>query len=155
MIVLPWPPAELSSNARGHWAKKASATRKYRDDAMLCALAAKAVAPAEGEIALTIRFVPPNNRMDRANYPAMVLRAASRNARNGGENLPCAPSRMLARPRKNPTTLLTIQGGFASSESPHRTEPVTPCRVTPLTRLPALGVTKPNTASSKLAERPA
>lgn len=72
MIVLPWPPADLSSNARGHWAKKASATRKYREDAMLCALAAKAVAPAEGEIALTIRFVPPNNRMDRANYPAMV-----------------------------------------------------------------------------------
>lgn len=71
-IILPWPPAALSGNARLHWGQKARATRKYRADAKLCTLAAKPTVPAEGEIALTIRFVPPHNRMDRANYPAMV-----------------------------------------------------------------------------------
>lgn len=71
-IILPWPPSALSSNARGHWAKRARATAKYRDDARLCTLAAKPRVPDEGEIALTIRFVPPHNRFDRANYPAML-----------------------------------------------------------------------------------
>lgn len=70
-IVLPWPPSALSSNARGHWAKKARATAKYRNDARLCAIAAKVRAPAEGKIALTIRFVPPHGRYDEANLPAM------------------------------------------------------------------------------------
>lgn len=73
MIVLPWPPAALSSNSRGHWGAKARATAKYRNDARLCTLAAKpTVPPAEGDIALTIRCVPPHNRFDRANYPAML-----------------------------------------------------------------------------------
>jgi Holliday junction resolvase RusA-like endonuclease len=72
VIVLPWPSSALSSNARGHWAKKARATAKYRDDARLCTLAAKPCIPAEGEIAVTVRFVPPHNRGDRANYPAML-----------------------------------------------------------------------------------
>lgn len=72
MITLPWPPAALSSNARGHWTTRARATRKYRDDARLCTLAAKPSVPAEGEIALTIRFVPPHRRFDPANYPAMA-----------------------------------------------------------------------------------
>lgn len=72
MIVLPWPPSALSSNARGHWAKKARATAKYRDDARLCTLATKPRVPDGDEIALTIRFVPPHNRFDRVNYPAMI-----------------------------------------------------------------------------------
>lgn len=72
LVVLPWPPSALSSNARGHWAKRARATRKYRDDARLATLAAKVPVPPEGEIALTVRFVPPHNRGDRANWPAMV-----------------------------------------------------------------------------------
>lgn len=72
MITLPWPPAALSSNARSHWATKARATKKYRGDAKLCALAAKPQIPSEGEIALTIRFVPPHRRFDRVNLPAML-----------------------------------------------------------------------------------
>lgn len=71
-ITLPWPPAALSSNARSHWAQKARATKTYRRQAELCTLAAKPTVPAEGEIAMTIRFVPPNNRMDRANMPSML-----------------------------------------------------------------------------------
>jgi Holliday junction resolvase RusA-like endonuclease len=72
MITLPWPPASLSSNARGHWATKSRATKKYRAEAALCTMAAKPIVPAEGEIALTIRFVPPHNRGDVVNYPALL-----------------------------------------------------------------------------------
>lgn len=72
LILLPWPPAALSSNARGHWAKKARATAKYRSDARLCTLAAKPSVPADGEIALTVRFVPPHNRFDAVNLPSMI-----------------------------------------------------------------------------------
>lgn len=71
-----------------------------------------------------------------------IAMRVTRNApRNGGENLPCAPLRVLARLRKNPTTLLTIQGGFAPSETPPNTGDVARGCVTPPTRLPALGVT--------------
>lgn len=72
IIILPWPPAALSSNSRCHWAKKARATAKYRSDARLCTLAAKPSVPAEGDIALTVCFVPPHNRFDVANLPAML-----------------------------------------------------------------------------------
>lgn len=72
VITLPWPPAALSSNARGHWAKKAAATKKYRADACTLTKAAKATVPAEGLIPLTIRFVPPHNRYDPSNMPAML-----------------------------------------------------------------------------------
>lgn len=74
-IVLPWPPAELSSNARVHWAKRARATKKYRGDANMATLAARPVVPSDGDIALTVRFVPPHNRMDRGNYPGMAKAA--------------------------------------------------------------------------------
>lgn len=71
-IILPWPPAALSSNARVHWTKRARATRKYRDDARLCTLAAKPTIPATGDIAIAVRFVPPHGRYDRANMAAMA-----------------------------------------------------------------------------------
>lgn len=37
-IVLPYPPSELSPNARCHWAAKAKKIKKYRQDARLFAL---------------------------------------------------------------------------------------------------------------------
>lgn len=42
IITLPLPPRALSPNARGHWAKKMKAVKKYREDAALAALAAGA-----------------------------------------------------------------------------------------------------------------
>ena len=30
-IELPWPPSDVSPNARGHWSKKAKAVKAYRD----------------------------------------------------------------------------------------------------------------------------
>lgn len=39
-VTLPWPPAALSPNSRVHWAKKASATAKYRSDCAYACMAA-------------------------------------------------------------------------------------------------------------------
>lgn len=45
-ITLPHPPKELSPNGRSHWAKKAKATKGYRDVACLLALGAMRRDPA-------------------------------------------------------------------------------------------------------------
>lgn len=72
MIVLPFPPSSLSGHAKGHWRAKAAETKKWRGWAHTAALAAKIDAPDEGDIALTIRFIPPNRRSDRTNFPNRV-----------------------------------------------------------------------------------
>lgn len=73
MITLPFPPAGLSGHAAGHWRAKAALTKQQREWARLATLEAKAVAPeGDGDIILNIRFVPPNNRGDRMNYPARL-----------------------------------------------------------------------------------
>lgn len=69
MIVLPFPPASLSGHAKGHWRTKAAATRKHRAWARAATLAARPAVPPEGDIAVRVRFVPPNRRGDRTNYP--------------------------------------------------------------------------------------
>ena len=61
MIVLPWPPKELSPNARVHWAVKARAAKQYR---ALCAwevVASKVKAP-KGKIRLRVEFLAPSRR---------------------------------------------------------------------------------------------
>lgn len=69
MIVLPFPPSSLSGHAKGHWRSKAAETKKWRAWAHSATLAAKASVQANGDIALTIRFYPPNMRGDRTNFP--------------------------------------------------------------------------------------
>jgi crossover junction endodeoxyribonuclease RusA len=68
-IMLPWPPASLSGHAGGHWRSKSSPTAKHREWARLATLAAHATAPATGDIRVHIRFVPPDRRGDRTNFP--------------------------------------------------------------------------------------
>ena len=69
MIVLPWPPSSLSGHADGRWRQKVAVTAKHRKWAFAATLAAKPSVPATGDIRVTIQFVPPNNRSDRANFP--------------------------------------------------------------------------------------
>ena len=77
MIVLSFPPAVLAGHARGKgdW-KRFAATQKWRalvkDAAGAQPLPELCNAPAytpEGDIALTVRFYPPNKRGDRVNFP--------------------------------------------------------------------------------------
>lgn len=61
-LTLPWPPKELSPNARQHWSKLARAKKAYR---AACAWTAKEQGAQRIEadrLHLTLVFVPPNRR---------------------------------------------------------------------------------------------
>lgn len=67
-FTLPWPPSLLSGHNEGHWADKSATVKKHREWAWKAVLEAKPVIPAEGDILLHIRFVPPDRRGDRTNF---------------------------------------------------------------------------------------
>lgn len=69
MIVLPFPPASLSGHAKGHWRAKSGPTAKHREWARLATKAAAPSVPVAGDICVHIRFVPPDRRGDRTNFP--------------------------------------------------------------------------------------
>lgn len=63
MIVLPWPPRELSPNARVHHHVKARAVKVYRESAYwLAEKASLRVPEGDGGIALRFDFHPPDKR---------------------------------------------------------------------------------------------
>lgn len=68
-FTLPFPPSSLSGHAKGHWRAKSGPTAKHRDWACKQTRAAKPVVPDEGDIVIRVRFVPPDRRGDRTNYP--------------------------------------------------------------------------------------
>lgn len=78
-IDLPWPPAQLSPNFRGHWRPIADAKRKYRGDALM--LARSALKHVDGlsrfePIRLSYEFFPPADRAyDRDNLAARMKAA--------------------------------------------------------------------------------
>lgn len=67
-LKLPWPPSALSPNARGYWAKKASAAKQYRRDCWVCALGQKADYQrafhhlGAGKLTMELVFHPPHLR---------------------------------------------------------------------------------------------
>lgn len=62
-VDLPWPPKELSPNARVHWSKKSKAAKSYRAACFLLAQQAKLTAPeATGRLHLWLSFFPPDRR---------------------------------------------------------------------------------------------
>ena len=73
MIELPWPPRELSPNARPHHMVRARATKAYRTTAHWAAKAVQARAPlGAGDIPLNVTFYPPSKRPDRQNMPGWI-----------------------------------------------------------------------------------
>lgn len=62
MIVLSWPPACLSPNARVHWSVKAKATKAYRKEAGWKTIEAKEKVCGDGPIYLHVYFYPPDDR---------------------------------------------------------------------------------------------
>lgn len=68
MIVLPFPPAALSGHNKGHWRAKSGPTAKHRAWAHQATLAARPVVPAQGDIRVRVRFIPPDRRGDRVNF---------------------------------------------------------------------------------------
>ena len=71
-ISLPWPPKELSPNARVHWTKKARSAKAYKE---ACFWLTKAAGwpnlPTGYDIPLTVTFHPPDlRRRDDDNFEA-------------------------------------------------------------------------------------
>lgn len=62
MIELPWPPKELSPNARTHFHAKARVAKAYRDHAYWIAKIDPLRLPEDGEINLHLDFYPPDAR---------------------------------------------------------------------------------------------
>jgi len=63
-FTLPWPPKELSPNARLHWSKKSKAAKVYRNACYMLAIqgGAKTGVPWDGDIHCWIDFFPPDRR---------------------------------------------------------------------------------------------
>lgn len=72
MIVLPWPPASLSGHNDGKWYNKAGIIAKHRKWACIATREAKLCVPPSGDIIVYVRFVPPDRRGDRINYPNRI-----------------------------------------------------------------------------------
>ena len=69
MIRLPFPSSALAGHNTGHWSKKSSTVKAARLTAWALTMQAKLPPPPPtGDIRLDVRFFPPNNRGDRANY---------------------------------------------------------------------------------------
>ena len=66
-ITLPWFDKSLSPNGRSHWAKKAKAAKKSRQDGFMAARLAgynkQTFAGHEGKIVLSIKFYPKTKAM--------------------------------------------------------------------------------------------
>ena len=62
VVELPWPPKELSPNARVHWASRHRKAKQYREACYLLAKQAGLTAPREGRLLLMMEFVPPDRR---------------------------------------------------------------------------------------------
>jgi crossover junction endodeoxyribonuclease RusA len=75
-IVFPWPPKELSPNARTHWARKARFTKAYRTECWALTRQAKAAIDFVGPIQVSLTFCPPDRRQrDLDNMLASVKAA--------------------------------------------------------------------------------
>lgn len=62
-VTLPWPPKELSPNARLHWSKKSKAAKAYRRVCHLLTLEAGLRGiDWEGDIHVWMDFYPPDRR---------------------------------------------------------------------------------------------
>lgn len=63
-VTLPWPPKELSPNARVHWSKRSKTAATYRHACYMLALeaGAKTGIPWDGDVHVWIDFYPPDRR---------------------------------------------------------------------------------------------
>lgn len=61
-IDLPWPSRDLNPNSRPHWAKRARAAKKARQDAATMAKHAGLGAIEADRLIVTAIFTPPDNR---------------------------------------------------------------------------------------------
>lgn len=61
-LTLAWPAKDLSPNSRCHWSRKSKAAKLARAAAWAVTKQQRAVAPADGPVALTLTFCAPDKR---------------------------------------------------------------------------------------------
>lgn len=61
-IILPWPPRDLSPNARVHWARKSKAAKAYRHECWVLAMSSGVRVDFDGPVHLWLTFYPPDRR---------------------------------------------------------------------------------------------
>jgi len=61
-LTLPWPPRELSPNARTHWRRAAPIKAKYRDACYILAKQSRIAIDWDGDVHVWIDFYPPDRR---------------------------------------------------------------------------------------------
>lgn len=71
-ITLPWPPSKLSGHNFGHWRTKSGIVALHRKTAADATTDAGIAVQPEGDIRVHVRFVPPDRRGDRTNFPNRV-----------------------------------------------------------------------------------
>lgn len=69
VIVLPFPHSALAGHNAGAWRGKSTIVANHRLWAANATREAKSAAPADGDIAMRVRFYPANKRGDRINFP--------------------------------------------------------------------------------------
>lgn len=68
MLHLPFPPSTLSGHNTGHWRTKSLVVKKHRDWAYSATQSQSINVPEQGDILITVSFIPPDNRGDRVNF---------------------------------------------------------------------------------------
>lgn len=116
-LTLPWPSRDLHPNERVHWTKRASATRRARDDAYVATMAAsqwRRFDLPDGRLHLWWDFYPPNRRKRDDDG----LLASMKAARDGiADALGVDDSRFVSHPylkeevRKGGQVVVRITGG--------------------------------------------
>lgn len=75
-ITLPWPPKQLSPNARVHWAKKARVAKKYKADCLILTKQANVELPKTDKLHIFVDFYKPDHRIrDQDNIEAAMKSA--------------------------------------------------------------------------------
>jgi crossover junction endodeoxyribonuclease RusA len=73
ILTFPWPPKQLSPNARVHWAVKAKVAKSYRSDCILTAR--KEWIDLVGKSKFKIIFLPPSRRRNDADNQIASFKA--------------------------------------------------------------------------------
>lgn len=80
-INLPYPPSALSPNARGFWALRANAAKKYRRHCWACALIRREdfrrAFGSGGKLSLELVFHPPQSERQKGDLDNLIARMKS------------------------------------------------------------------------------
>lgn len=69
MIVLPFPSSKLSGQHNAHHWVTRPVINQHREWALRATQEAPPAIPDDGDIRIHVRFIPPNRRGDRVNFP--------------------------------------------------------------------------------------